>query len=586
MVQFYEVQKGDTAWAFVKSRLAEQNRDTSNSSILKELNVVAQEYGCDSVDTFAKKYFSKIGTKIELKDSVETKQKTLEDTIIAKKISEHENMNYSIMDKTLDTIDKLKNQSDIIINTRFSQADTNTDTVTLTMSSDWMDKKSKQDKINSLPTNKERVIEYHRTMSHSRDNYVVVDKKNYTATVYSWDGCVVKEYEVGVGKEASDNLCVRSKKNPQNNFASTTAGIYTANYRANGHDAYKRLYNDRVLTLSHDGLRARGVKVKDKDGNVTISYSGETGVAFHQVPNGNYRRIQMLDEPGATKENNRFSSGCVNFRPEDFDDCMENINGVGTKIYILPEDDNNYMCVKNGNLHMFSKEYKEKVATTSTKNDEVKNIKIFCNDINVRQEGKDMAAALSREKQALIEDLGIDNDTYNELAMLTLGLAGQETDFGSPIAGLKKGHPYYMKENTPWIVDLVKNCCVKIKHPFSKTKTSFNSRGLTQMKISSYTDENVKELLAKHDITPENLREPEKAAIATMIVLTYTYKNELPSKSIKSKIKELNLTNQEALMYLWHKRSEITQMTATPDTSEYVNNVKDYMSKFQIHQYV
>ena len=430
----------------------------------------------------------------------------------------------------------------------------------------WREIKAKQDRINNLPTDKEKIIAYNRDIAHIKDNYIIVDKKNFTATVYSPDGRVIKEYEIGVASEKGDRLLKRSYTSKEGQIKATSAGIYTANYRASGKDKYASTYNDRVLTLSNDGLKAKKVG----DG------SGETGVALHQVPNGpgGERRAEMIRRPGACEENNRFSAGCVNFIPEDFDDCMKHIKGLGTKVYILPEDPNNYFCVKNGQLHFAQKKYTGDVATTSTKNDPIKKISIESLKIDMRDEGRQMAATLSNMKEELSKELGLDNDTYNELALCTLGIAGQETKYGSPTAGMSDGKPYWVKEKYPGLVDKVKKW---------KGKKSTNSRGITQLKIGSYTDPEVKRLLNKYRINEDNLKNPRNAAIATMIVLACIYKNELPA--LKSKMEELGMSKEEAVLYCFNgRKSEITKGTATPSENIYVKNVRKFMKDFELTQ--
>jgi hypothetical protein len=51
---------------------------------------------------------------------------------------------------------------------------------------------------------------------------------------------------------------------------------------------------------------------------------------LHQIPNGNTRRVKALKADGISNDNNRMSDGCVNFLPEDFDEMMNCIDGVGT----------------------------------------------------------------------------------------------------------------------------------------------------------------------------------------------------------------------------------------------------------------
>lgn len=572
MVEVYQVKSGDSPWVFAKVMLQNEGKPASNSDIAKKVAELPSIYGCASMEEFSRKYFSKVGTNIEIKfgnrNSVANNGTSASNPIQTNRKDSTFNKSThlpcdAIPDSSRrvfgDTIFKPnninRNDSDSIFanlrKTALARKLQETPTQT------WDSVKAEQERINNLPTDKDRIIEYNRTIGGIKENYVIVDKKNYTATVYSPDGNVVKSYEIGVAKNKSDALLKRSYKTKEGQIEATSAGIYTANYRATGRDAYSRLYNDRVLTLSNDGLREKGV------GN------GETGVAFHQVPNGNTARTNKLKAPGVSEENNRFSSGCVNFLPEDFDDCMKNITGVGTKVYILPEDENNFMTVKNGQLHFAQKEYTGDVATTSTKNNPVKNIRIRSKNNDMNQEGQAMASTLSSQKVSLAKDLGIDNDTYNNLAMLTLGIAGQETQWGD-------SEKYWLKENCQWGVNLWKSV---------KGNNSYNSKGLTQMKIDSYTDPEVKRLFQKYDITSENVNQGNKAAIATMIVLSCMYKNELPA--LKENMENLNVSAEDALLYCWNNQKyKIKNGTAKPDNNDYHQNVHRFMNEFDMYQSV
>ena len=570
MAEIYQVEIGDSLWKFTQTQLQKRNMDASNASIMEYMNKIKDAYGCDSIDSVAKKLFI-AGKSFEIKDNI------FSDNEFSSNLSS--TYNKFLAEKEKDTIainDAIKNNISDSARSNFAILEENTENDSIQnlqtikipkiKKENFANIKKRQDAINNLPTDKDKIIAYRKEIDKSRDNYVIVDKKNFSATVYTWDGKVIKSYEVGVAKEKSDKLLRRSKKHPENDIKSTSAGIYTANYRATGKDGYRRLYNDRVLTLSNDGLKAKGL------GN------GETGVAFHQIPNGNKYRIQLLKREGATEANNRFSSGCVNFLPEDFDDCMSNIKGVGTKVYILPEEENNYMVVKNGELHFAQKEYSGDVATTTTKNDKIKSISIFpTNYETMRQEGIDMALTLSIKKEELANVLGLDNDTYNELAQLVLCIAGQETNYGSPLAGLsikKMNGGYWMKENLPKLVQFAKKI---------KKNDSFDSRGITQCKLKSYTDEETQKLLKQYDINENNLNQPEKAAIATMIVLSCIYKNELPA--LKENMEKCGLTKTDAILYCYQGRKrKINDGTARP-TYEYIQNVMSYKNDFKITQY-
>lgn len=579
-VRTHTVSSGENPWKFVQSELSKTGNCT-NAEIATKLQSLAAENGCDSVKDFQRKYFSSAGNTFTC-DSlfvVQNERPLVEEEIVP--ADERLTLPDSLHPYLPDTI---------IVNDRIKPCYNDTEAahigdtfqyryhnpisrpVPTGESRTWTDIRAKQDEINNLPTDKERVIAYNRDMNQSRENYIIVDKKNYTATVYSWDGQAIKEFEVGVGKLQSDILLRRSYKTKEGRIESTTAGIYTINYRANGHDAYRRTYNDRVFTMSNDGLRAKGVG------------SGETGVALHQLPKGKYYayRRGLLDKEGVSDENNRFSSGCVNFREEDFDALAECIDGVGTKVYILPEDENNFMTVKNGQLHFTQKEYTGDVPTTTTKNDPIADINIT-SKIDLGGESEPMMQTLSAMKTQLAVDLGIDNDTYNELALMTLGIAQQETELGG-----KDAKKYHVKEFSilGWHIG---QDAVNIDKWFRKTflnqnVSKVNSRGLTQMKLDCYTDGDVLKLLDRYGITENNLKEGENAAIATMIALASIYNNELPS--IKEQIKNQNLSTNDAILYCWQgKKSIIRNGNATPEQNGYIRNVRSYMNNFELNQY-
>lgn len=566
MTKLYEVKSGDCAWKFAERSLKKKNNNSyvTNSEIVKEMQRLAEAYGCENVDSFNKKYFTKIGNKFTIKDETPTVSKpspkiaepkvTVDSAKTYHNDSAYTCKNDAIPDSSrnilLDTKQKHQQKLD---STKLSNAPQKVEIIL-----------AKQDEINKLSSDKEKVIAWNREFNQkNKDNYIIVDKKECMAYVYSPDGKVVKQYEIAAARNKSDALLKRSYTDKSYSFKSTSAGIYTANYRATGKDDYAKLYNDRVLQLSNDGLRDRGV------GN------GETGVALHQVPNGNAERERRLKLPGVSEENNRTTDGCVNFLPEDFDDCMSHIKGVGTKVYILPEDSNNYMCVKNGELHFAQKKYTGDVATTVTKKGSGKKLSITVLNDDIGKQGVAMATALADKKAELMKKLGVDNDTYNMLARVALGIAGQETDFGSAWAGAKNGTPYWMKEGATWMINFGK---------WVKGNNSYNSRGMTQMKIKSYTDENVRALMDEYGITEENLQNGDKCAIATMIVLAHMYKNELPA--LKGHMQKLNLSKDDALLYCWNnKKSEITNETATPDKSVYLINAHKYMNDFQFKQY-
>ena len=393
------------------------------------------------------------------------------------------------------------------------------------------------EKINSLPSDKEKVIEYHKMNADKNpENYVIVDKDNASLQIYSAEGELLKTFDAGLGAQKGDAYLTEDRR-------MTSAGIYEIKYKGSGHDDYAPNYKDNIYEMTTE--------------------RGETGVAIHQIPLGAQWRYGR--HYNGTADDNRYSNGCINLTEKDFNTLEKYISGKGTKVYVLPEEENNYLTVKNGKLSLTQKEYDGQVKT-SLKSDEFKPIKFNLSKDHNRN-AHVYAGTLEDKKLELMERLNLSNDEYNMLAELAFGLAERESEFGS-------GFKYWVKESANWLVSFAK----KIQND-----NSFNSRGLTQMKLQAYTDKETVELLHEYGIKEDNLKDPSKSAIATMIVLRGMYKNELPN--LRSKMAALNVSDTEALVYLWTgKRGEITLGTATPSKNNYIAALQNFKDSYSLLQ--
>jgi hypothetical protein len=142
-------------------------------------------------------------------------------------------------------------------------------------------------------------------------------------------------------------------------------------------------------------------------------------------------------------------------------------------------------------------------------------------------------------KQELMDDLNINNATYDKLAKLAMRMAVNESECGD-------GDKYWVKENMPFAVSAGK---------WWKNDTSAHSRGMTQMKLEGFKDEKTIEILEKYGINPGNLKNPANSAKATMVVLASIYKNELPA--FRPSMNEKNISDEEALSYIWTGRHKL-----------------------------
>jgi hypothetical protein len=157
---------------------------------------------------------------------------------------------------------------------------------------------------------------------------------------------------------------------------------------------------------------------------------------------------------------------------------------------------------------------------------------------------------LDAEKERLMEIYNLDNDEYNELARLSFGILGNESNFG-------RSPRYKVKEALPWVVSLLKG---------DWFDTTSNSRGPTQIKT-------VPALIAQHyGVTKQSLSRPEHAAVATLGFLAQSLSELKNREHHHPGITPYN--RMDYLHYIYMGRvSEITRGTATPERNIYYRNM-------------
>lgn len=149
------------------------------------------------------------------------------------------------------------------------------------------------------------------------------------------------------------------------------------------------------------------------------------------------------------------------------------------------------------------------------------------------EQGAKFLSGLKENKDGLCSELGLTSEQYDSLACVALALASQETGMGE-----EKG---YESENTG-IGKFIRGIAKQIDVWRGGASAS---SGLTQMKIYDFlngdklTDEQ-KDILTRYGIEANGVAKdnlyanPDKAAIATMVVLTSIYENYDDYKEVLS----------------------------------------------------
>lgn len=180
----------------------------------------------------------------------------------------------------------------------------------------------KVSEINMLEDDEQKVKEWAKF--NTEEYYVIINKKDCSATVYDKEGTEIKSFEVGIGKEIGDDFNdTRGMLGKPKN--TTPAGEYTLIKNIINESAY----GDFTLSLGAKANKPKDVKKV---------------VALHKVPK--FRQKDRLDKfYDGDLSNNRMSHGCINFLEKDFKELTKYIRS-GLKTYVLPEEDDNELILK------------------------------------------------------------------------------------------------------------------------------------------------------------------------------------------------------------------------------------------------
>lgn len=253
-----------------------------------------------------------------------------------------------------------------------------------------------------------------------------------------------------------------------------------------------------------------------------------------QVESNNPRGIPSSIHARTIREGAN-TNGCTGMDCKDLQDLSQYVNSPHIRTYILPSDSRNRFFIRNGELQFKSHDISKTPAYNTIVSRPIQKIKWNSKELTDtnREVIKTFATALMENKTALQKDLGINNDSYNELALYALGILGVESGYGnenSMIGNFIRAARKAIFKN---------NSAPDYKSKFYTygLQDNNNSIGLTQIRFR-YLSDREKKLFEKYGITKESLvDDPKKAAVATMIKLGQSY---LDSGDVQSAVKRWN----------------------------------------------
>lgn len=381
--------------------------------------------------------------------------------------------------------------------------------------------------------------------ANHNSNYVVIDKANKTLSIFDRNNNLIyKTNDISTGLSGNDYntiTYVDEKGTIRNNAGnnSTPAGISVITGQGTYH-GFPSFTRGRI----------------NSDGSVE-----DIASSMHF---------------GDTDKKNS-SNGCVRAKGKTLED-MSKLIGQGTMVYTLPQQGGSRFSLRNGKVNF----------TADNPYGETEGDKRYWDDYNVRidksysplqiqYEGKNKDISynknvtnyinsIANNKQELQQKFNLSSDEYNRLAQLAVGIAEQESKYGT-------SKRYKVKGNIPdFLITLAKG-----------GGNPARSRGLTQIKVNGDNKE-MRDIYSQLGVNEGTINSPEMSAIATMARLAYMYNNEVKGRNFKGE-NDTNINPYDALLYKYMGRNaELKNKTATPDKNNYINNVKRYSLEFGFYE--
>lgn len=446
---------------------------------------------------------------------------------------------------------------------------------------DLMDIISMETEINKMSD--EDII---KSVDH-KSNYAIVDKKNKKLTVYSPSGDILySTNNIGVGASGDDyNTYTKTKNGKLVSRAgnmSTPAGITRVSGigEYHGQKSFQRArFNPKTgkwdhniaSSMHHEASAGRG-------SNGCIRLLGNTGNELYNfIKKGDF--IYTLPE----KEGSRFvvREGSLNYIADNpyGEDSGEKRLWDDYNVHINKDFRPLNISVKNSDISpdilpkWIYNAYDSKTGVKSN-NAFLGVISAIDNIAKMDKLGniKEYSDAISYNKERIMSEFDIDSYTYDRMAMLAMGIAEQETKFGVS--------PRYIGKQAigDFGVDIAKRFRSLLKGDGWNDR-SYNSKGITQIKIEGDNDE-TKKIYDKFGIDKENILKPYNSGIATMLRLASIYKNEVVGRGFKDN-KGNDIDKFDALLYKWMGKGRLLNNgKASPDDNDYINNVKKYIGNF------
>ncbi len=202
-----------------------------------------------------------------------------------------------------------------------------------------------RDSFNHRASDAQKIIEYNKLLerykntAQSLKNYIIVDKKNCDAIVYSPKGISIKKFKVILGRHIGDKRAGGYWNHEPNPRCYTAPGEYDITFiGSSSNKKDKILYKNNLFFLKGDHTEKAAI--------------GKQSTAIHQIPDSRVKADRLNAINSKTLKDNRKSFGCVELTEQDCDSLKKYVS-TGSKVYILPEEAGNSLKLEQQNDSTF-----------------------------------------------------------------------------------------------------------------------------------------------------------------------------------------------------------------------------------------
>jgi len=417
--------------------------------------------------------------------------------------------------------------------------------------------KKNNEEINSLTD--ENIIVKSQMINDPNQRYVLIDKQNQKLKLYHGDE-IITEFEVATGANTGDAQTVTVPQDTDGDGKITEAdkvdGIWQVDWNKGNLSTGAGRY-----TISNQSPTSSDYYNNAPSFNLVNEAGIEVSTAIHGAPD---YRLKYFDNDDIV--DNRSSNGCINGKCSDLQGLYDMGLPNGTPVFVLPEDEGNRFEMvdgkavlrmnannrakyqtyeadgesrkgQGGNYSTNTLSYKPIRAQFDEAGfrDEIFTAFDFNDDEELNNTTIPFISALVENKKDIMKEAQISSDVYNQIAKMAFGIYGAESNFGDTHSGLgnfMRAGNKYMRQQAGW--EDGSSPDVKSKHDFYGLDEDYRSVGYTQMRWSQLNEREKKALGNMNIRNNADLLNPEKAAIATALVLGIRYHEQLSSDQKKN----------------------------------------------------